>query len=325
MISKDYSISFVRCIAMIFIVLCHVQQHYDIKLCWWFNVGVQIFFFISGWLYINKKFDSIKEILEFYFKNAVKILTNYYIYITVVFIVLTYLNKVPEDYINLYKITGVVPGLGHLWFIKYILICYLITPIFVKIIEYFKKKNIIFILAIIVPIIVSILFKQLHMIGAMINCFYFGMLLNSIKDDKHYYLIIKICFLLAFVLNSIQLYVQYVLKLDIHTVKNLHYLQEYAHAFLGIVCFYIFKFIYSKINISEKIKKILNYSDTYSYDVYLTHHIYILGPLSLFNGLEFSSLLLCKILFIILISAFVLNKISCFVKKIIFKSYCFKA
>ena len=75
---KDYSISCARLIAMVFIVACHMMQmdgfSSDIKgahieWAFWFNVGVQMFLFISGYLYGKK--DRI-DIVEFYKKNFPK-------------------------------------------------------------------------------------------------------------------------------------------------------------------------------------------------------------------------------------------------------------
>ena len=83
--NKDYSISFVRCISMIFIILCHVFQYFDKEIAWWLNVGVQLFLFISGWLYSNKKIDNYKK---FYLKEFIKILLPYYLYILIITILL---------------------------------------------------------------------------------------------------------------------------------------------------------------------------------------------------------------------------------------------
>lgn len=47
----DYSISFIRLISFLLIITCHIQQYLNIVLAWWFNVGVQIFLCISGYLY----------------------------------------------------------------------------------------------------------------------------------------------------------------------------------------------------------------------------------------------------------------------------------
>ena len=58
---RDYSISFVRYISMLFVIICHIFQYFGNELAWWLNVGVQIFLFISGYLYANKKTNDKKE------------------------------------------------------------------------------------------------------------------------------------------------------------------------------------------------------------------------------------------------------------------------
>lgn len=73
--NKDYSISCARFIAMCFIVACHMMQRdgfasningAHIEWAFWFNVGVQMFLFISGVLYGLK--DKI-DIVLFYKKS----------------------------------------------------------------------------------------------------------------------------------------------------------------------------------------------------------------------------------------------------------------
>ena len=71
---RDLAISFVRMLAMMSIVTCHVMQYYNMELAWWFNVGVQMFLCISGYLYGMKR---IPDISGFYRKNFVKILIDY--------------------------------------------------------------------------------------------------------------------------------------------------------------------------------------------------------------------------------------------------------
>lgn len=51
---RDYSISWIRLIATVSIIVCHVFQFYNNDLCAWFNVGVPLFFIISGYLYGSK-------------------------------------------------------------------------------------------------------------------------------------------------------------------------------------------------------------------------------------------------------------------------------
>lgn len=312
--NKDYSISFTRFIAMIFIILCHILQYYKIELCWWFNVGVQVFFIISGWLYFNRKFNSIQDVIKFYIKNALKLLTNYYVYISLLFLFFISIKKIPNGFMNLFDLSGTVSGLGHLWFIKYILICYLLVPIFTKIIKFCKKKRLNIFSIIFVPIIIALLCKQFNIIGAWINCFYFGMILHAINEYNYQKYLTKVIYIIAIILNVVQIYLQYILNLDLLSIKNGHYLCEYAHAFLGLLCFYLLKHLYEHI-IKDKISvNLLELSDKYSYDVYLTHHIYILGTYSFFNNSSNIILNLIKLILTICISTYILNQISLQIK-----------
>lgn len=129
---EDY-ISFLRFGAMCSIVLCHLLQFYGNALAWWFNVGVQIFLIISGFLYGRK--EEIKAV-SFIAKEFKKILLNYYVYLIVLlpFYVLVFHNPFSiKAFLKLLLGVGDVPGLGHLWFVSTILFCYLITPALSKI------------------------------------------------------------------------------------------------------------------------------------------------------------------------------------------------
>lgn len=49
---KNYSVSFARFMAVLLIIGCHLLQHIFVSnLAWVFNVGVQIFLVVSGYLY----------------------------------------------------------------------------------------------------------------------------------------------------------------------------------------------------------------------------------------------------------------------------------
>ena len=130
---RDYSISFVRLIAMLFIVSCHILQFYDNELAWWFNVGVQMFFFISGYLYSNRK---VNDTVSFLRKRFVKILVPYFICVICTCLV-GFLFKTGcslKQIAHLLTVSGAdgFSSLAHLWFVPYILMCYLITPMVLK-------------------------------------------------------------------------------------------------------------------------------------------------------------------------------------------------
>ena len=63
-------------LSMLMIISCHIMQYYDCELAWWFNVGVQIFLCISGFLYGQK---NINNVTDFYNKRLKKILIPYYL------------------------------------------------------------------------------------------------------------------------------------------------------------------------------------------------------------------------------------------------------
>ena len=63
---RDTAVSAVRFLSMLMIITCHFMQYLNIELAWWFNVGVQIFFTISGFLYGRK---TVNNPIKFYKKS----------------------------------------------------------------------------------------------------------------------------------------------------------------------------------------------------------------------------------------------------------------
>lgn len=57
-LSESYAISVIRIIATLLIVACHILQGYENRWAWVLNVGVQVFFFISGFLYGKKDIQN---------------------------------------------------------------------------------------------------------------------------------------------------------------------------------------------------------------------------------------------------------------------------
>ena len=60
-LSESNAISLLRVIAMGAIVVCHLLQGYDNPYCYLFNIGVQVFLAISGYLYGCKTIHSWKS------------------------------------------------------------------------------------------------------------------------------------------------------------------------------------------------------------------------------------------------------------------------
>ena len=68
--SQSNAISIIRVMAMILIVSCHITQGYDQQIAFILNVGVQIFFLLSGFLYGKIEITSIASFVK---KRFVKV------------------------------------------------------------------------------------------------------------------------------------------------------------------------------------------------------------------------------------------------------------
>ncbi|HBA69388.1 MAG TPA: hypothetical protein DCZ40_08535, partial [Lachnospiraceae bacterium] len=126
------SISLIRLIALCFVVICHIQQYMDMKLAWWFNVGVQIFLCMSGFLYGGKR---IGNEIDFYIQRLKRILIPYYFVLIIMSLIqLLYLDNVFDIYQFGLALIGreTIEGGEHLWYVPTILMCYFLTPLLDK-------------------------------------------------------------------------------------------------------------------------------------------------------------------------------------------------
>lgn len=128
---ESRAISIIRVMAMVAIVVCHILQGLNRPSAYIFNMGVQVFLFISGFLYGGKQIGNIAQWLK---KRLVKIYLPYILFVSFVF-VLYHLKGIsfPLKNLAIYTVCGQwilgrVSGMGHLWFISCILMCYLATP-----------------------------------------------------------------------------------------------------------------------------------------------------------------------------------------------------
>lgn len=313
---KNYSLSMLRFIAMAFIVLCHFFQYYDLELAWWFNVGVQIFLCISGFLYGNKKIDSP---IKFISKNFKKILVPYFCFlIPSIILYFIFHNDSIDISTAIYALLTrrTIDGLGHLWFVSYILFCYLITPYLQALANTMKKLKwqayfFVFILITIIGFLFSYTFNCFFDFSR-IFCYLFGyfaaVFLRNYKNNifKNFTYIMIV---FTIIINIVKIYFKYI---NPQTFMFFNYFTEYAHAFLGITITLIF------IVFFKNIKKIafLDLTDKYSFFIYIVHQLFILSP---FNLLSITN---CKIfnwtitVFSIILSAILLKFISDVIEKL---------
>lgn len=130
--SQNTGISIIRMLATVFIVICHIFQAYDNLLAFYFNIGVPLFFGISGYLYGRAE---KKDVLSFYRSRFYKVIAPYYLYVFLLMIVYFITNvpftlkQVVSMLICQQAFGTTLPNCGHLWFITIIVACYILTPI----------------------------------------------------------------------------------------------------------------------------------------------------------------------------------------------------
>lgn len=327
---KEIEISFVRMIATCMIITCHICQVYNLQIMYWFNVGVQIFLFMSGWLYGKKE---LNDPIEFIIKNIIKILRDYWIYL---FFIIPIYFIYARDLINI-KIVAkalvaseTITGLGHLWYIPYIICCYILTPLLyfsIKKVAKERSNRYFFYVFIICSIIfLYSYFYHWYFNSAWINCYILGFFMSKAKEiysiqEKNYLLILTPICILS---NSIKIYVEYINK-SLKTLINNHiYIYDifykYCHVILGLFLFFLLFQFAKKMNIGKRkfCQKILILSDRYSYQIYITHGFFILSPFSIFikSKLSFGNSLLL-VLLITVVSAIFLKYCSNIVEDII--------
>ncbi len=311
--NKDYSISTIRLFSILLIITCHILQGFGSRWAYWVNVGVQIFFFMSGYLYSQK---NIIDKSTFYKKRIKSVLFPYSILFLISLLLELFVLK--NNY-SIKMIFGCLIGLGgfignisilsHTWFVSYIMLCYLLTPILQDIFKgkNFKNNFLIFML------IVS--FLQLFQKYGIINIdacwinnyiigYYWGKCSKELKNQKKAAIMLFVSFMI--VMPFAILYQEKV-PFNFPELLNRNSLMiiNYGHVLLGSVLFVMIYEFLNKIDIKEN--KLLLFSDNYSYYIYLVHQIFILN--------SFSVLFLSKYLFLNLILIIVLSIIFAIILK----------
>lgn len=324
--NKDYSISLVRLLATVFIVACHIMQYNDFVLAWWFNVGVQIFLCMSGFLYSKKE---ITNPLGFYKKQLWKILVDYYI--VVLTASLLQFIFLPQK-ITLFRFAkafflyGTLSGGEHLWYIPYIILCYILTPVLASLMKmlYDKKSSLRLVLGSLLILLFSlVIFSSFfdYFNSAWVNCYIIGFILGFCQDKckplfgKLFIAISVVCV----VMNFSQIYVEYFAKMQFSgaAAEIFRIFCDYAHVALGCFLFIALHLAFSVIFKKKPPRiggKILDISDKLSYDVYLVHQFLILGPMSLMaiTGLKWVNVII--IIVLILVLSLGLNYLSKFIR-----------
>lgn len=309
----------IRFLGVIFILICHyVQQSSNAMLnmsAQFFNIGVPIFIILSGFLFGIRNEGSVSEISIWYKKRAKRIYVPYELFV-IILAVITLIcgNKILT--INwLFLILGLqgsvvgVLGAEQTWFITTILFCYLCTPFVSWIISKISRLNkgmmvftilvaiIPLVLACIPPVFVSTVFSPVcwYALAYLIGKHYNPKALSAKKAI--------LAFLLMILLFALRIAVRFLFD---GTIFYDRVAVGYTQAIAAFCIFYIVAYLYK----NHKINKYISWISSISFEIYLYHYMFVVGPVRLF-GLTGSWILDCVAVTIITFAISVItNKIS---------------
>lgn len=307
---RDASVSIIRNLSLLAIICCHILQGLNIEAAFWVNLGVQVFLFMSGFLYGQK---NIENPLQWYIKQFKKIFIPYILVVSAIILIDSRIFEISytkttilSNLLGLQGFRDIIPTISHTWFVSYILIYYFLTPL----LQSFKLEKLNNFQTVIF-LIVSFLFLYIFdyfAITAVSSAWVFNYILGYLfakkyttKDKKQRNFVITFT-ILTFIVLIPRIIIQYQL-FNIHIpsilINKSTYIQHYSHVLLGSWIFIILYLLLSKYKI--KYNRILQFSDKYSYCIYLVHQIFILYHMSI---LHLTNSLILNILCILILSIF---------------------
>lgn len=216
-----------------------------------------------------------------------------------------------------------------MWFVRFILFCYFITPLLILLRNWLTKKDLKIQLVILAAVTLTVeVFCHLinfrflptgnwmvYVVGFFFAYYY------SLYGDKFFNTSNYISWILAFLINGLILFatfgnLQHYTWLDmgksdvlIKLTQPSTTLFKLGHTFLGLGLFLILFRFFRGI----KMNKVLEYSDKYSYHVYLVHTLFIFCPISILAFESINPCLLVVGVYILSgITAIILQKLASF-------------
>lgn len=325
----NYTISLVRVLACALIVWNHLSNFMlnGFLNRWnWANIGVQVFFFMSGYLYGGRIIHDRKAWL---IKQTKKIVKPYYLYLLLIIPVICFIDINSLNILNISSaflcIQGFslyqIDGLGQHWFVSYILFCYLLFSVFSNtsfVSRYNKigggKYWLIFLCCTIlfqimtIPLAMLIKFKISYILTFVIGCCYKERFVTAAHEhekniwDLFIFLMAILGFVVRIFIENSELSGIWGNIADMTT--------QYIKMIWACAIFVLFnKILPDRIweNVGSNIKGFLVYLSGITYEIYLVHEFFVHDSyISIFG--EFS--IMVKV-FIALLSIVVTTWILC--------------
>lgn len=298
---KNQSISTIRMLCTLSVVALHITQQYEKIVPWihvvtdWLNLGLVMFFCISAFLYSRRNIVNSKR---WFIRRYATIAVSSLITGVLSIFVFSFLGMMNPNRISntLFSCLGFQIWTSdkwifqQLWFLSYILFCYLSIPV-IQIIPCEKWSNTRFWINLCIGIVLAhtltlVLEKligiELFSMGILLR-FYIPYFLFRRYDNKQLRTIFKIASIPSILCIAIAATVRYTDFFRLSpAISELVFI--YAQTISGIVLFFWIYLGVSKLSLSTRV---LRLSDSISYEVYLTHCLFIGYSTSLITYFNF--------------------------------------
>lgn len=262
---------------MCLIIACHFAQAYGYNIAFRLNVGVQLFFLTSGFLYGK---IEITNSWAFYKKRITKVYVPYIFFVSVVLVsqglLGTWQFNLRDAAIYAFNLQGFIStsmgGLNHLWFLSVLMVCYLITPLLQRLIKTYPW----WLLAIvaIASIVEFVFVKKMYPICAWIVLYIAGMAYGRYANPKvSLFIMIAVAVILAGMLPFF--------SIDRLVDADWAHYSVWLHCSFAAFIFTAMYYALPKMIPNTAKLPVLKQIDIISYEVYLVHHPLIMGPLAL--------------------------------------------
>ena len=304
------NISFVRMISFIFIIVYHILNILSPIERWYngwggdvfpFYMSLQSFLFISGYLYANKKIEDKKS---FYKKELVKLLVP--ILVLFVGFILLYFCVHPLNFWD--NLTSEKYPFGHLWFVWFLVVCYLLIPVFQKAFDKSNPHHKIYSTILLVCCTIEAVAEVVFSFQIVICVFVFGMWYGKAQsekklENKNFQKLL--CISIIAVSYIIFMTLRYCVYSPNVFLNNLNVgFQHLMSGFIGTSFAILMLLCFEFLN-KYKTPKILQLSDKYSYYIYIWHPVFMGTPLRLLKSTQYLTLnLLITLLAIVVGSVF---------------------
>lgn len=277
-----------RCISALSIVVFHIFYNSGGGLTYIpLRFGVQTFFFISGFLYATRQIVDVKK---FYKTQTVKIAVPTAMAVLLgIALCLIFAPEVDKAEKWLTYGANQLWGQGQIWFMPFILICYFLLPVLNAACDKTdENRN----RAIILLAIISIIELCFYIFGDLQFCivvFEIGYLVRKFEIDEKFKRRRALSMfggIIVFVFAAFAYYVMHN-KVVLQTFlidRLIHFGEMFSAALLALSFSLIILLCFERMN-DKPLPKILRLSDKYSLYVFLSHHIFCMGPVSVLTVL----------------------------------------